>query len=187
VQEPNTIRVLPFRDGLKVSMIQTRVKGTKSSVLNKTWRITEARLRELHAELVDESRTDHTVAGLSEEIAAQVANADMVLIFGASAVTDRRDVVPQAIYQAGGKIVHVGMPVDPGNLLVLGQISGKPVIGAPGCARSPKENGFDWVLRRLCAGIDVTGDDIVAMGVGGLLTEIPVRPHPRETASPVRE
>ena len=41
---------------------------------------------------------------------------------------------------------HLGMPVDPGNLLLLGELDGKPVIGAPGCARSPKENGFDWVL-----------------------------------------
>lgn len=186
VRAAGTIRVHAFREGLKVAMIQTRVKGTKKSVLDKTWRVTQARLQEMQAELVDESRTDHAVAALAEEIAAQIAAADMVLIFGASAVTDRRDVVPQAIYQAGGKILHVGMPVDPGNLLVLGEISGKPVIGAPGCARSPKENGFDWVLRRLCAGIPVTADDIVVMGVGGLLTEIPIRPHPRETASPVR-
>ncbi|GAB4349203.1 MAG: hypothetical protein Kow0026_04400 [Oricola sp.] len=186
VRMPGTIRVHAFRDGLKVAMIQTRVRGTKSSVLDKTWRVTAARLDELHAVMTDESRTDHAVGALAEEIAAQVAGNDIVLVFGASAVTDRRDVVPQAIERAGGTILHVGMPVDPGNLLVLGEIAGKPVIGAPGCARSPKENGFDWVLRRLCAGIPVTGDDIVAMGVGGLLTEIPVRPHPRETASPVR-
>src|SRR5690606_18004193 len=72
------------------------------------------------------------------------------------------------------------MPVDPGNLLVLGRIGDKPVIGAPGCARSPKENGFDWVLDRIVAGIDVTSKDIAAMGVGGLLMEIPSRPQPRE-------
>lgn len=185
VRKPDTIRVHPYIDGLRVAMIQTRVKGTKSSVLDKTWRITGARLNELHAALVDESRTDHTVAALSAELAEQIVGADMVLVFGASAVTDRRDVVPQAIEQAGGTILHVGMPVDPGNLLVLGEIAGKPVIGAPGCARSPKENGFDWVLRRLCAGIEVASNDIVAMGVGGLLTEIRVRPHPRETSSPV--
>ena len=44
----------------------------------------------------------------------------------APAVTDRHDVVPQAIETAGGQILHVGMPVDPGNLLVLGEIDGKP-------------------------------------------------------------
>ena len=40
------------------------------------------------------------------------------------------------------------MPVDPGNLMLIGRLGGQAVMGAPGCARSPKENGFDWVLMR---------------------------------------
>jgi molybdenum cofactor cytidylyltransferase len=72
------------------------------------------------------------------------------------------------------------MPVDPGNLLLVGRIGPKPVIGAPGCARSPKENGFDWVLQRLLAGIPVTRADITKLGVGGLLMEIVSRGQPRE-------
>jgi molybdenum cofactor cytidylyltransferase len=54
------------------------------------------------------------------------------------------------------------------------------VLGAPGCARSPVENGFDWVLQRLLAGLDVGEADITGMGVGGLLMEIVSRPQPRE-------
>ena len=77
------------------------------------------------------------------------------------------------------------MPVDPGNLLLTAELDGRRVIGAPGCARSPKENGFDWVLQRLLADIDVTPEDIVAMGVGGLLMEIVSRPQPRDPAEPV--
>jgi molybdenum cofactor cytidylyltransferase len=182
VQGSGTIRVHPFRDGLKVVMIQTRVPGTKASVLDKTRRVTEARLDELHAVLAGEARTQHRIGDVAEQIVQSLSGADMILIFGASAVTDSRDVIPQSVEKAGGRIIHVGMPVDPGNLLVLGEVNGKPVIGAPGCARSPKENGFDWVLQRLAAGIEVSSDDIVAMGVGGLLTEIPLRPHPRETS-----
>jgi molybdenum cofactor cytidylyltransferase len=72
------------------------------------------------------------------------------------------------------------MPVDPGNLLVLGEIGGAAVIGLPGCARSPKSNGFDWVLQRLLADLPVGYDEIAAMGVGGLLGEIPSRPQPRD-------
>ncbi|MBT7487648.1 MAG: NTP transferase domain-containing protein, partial [Rhodospirillales bacterium] len=105
----------------------------------------------------------------------------LLLIAGASAITDRRDAIPAAIEQAGGRIEHFGMPVDPGNLLLLGRLADDtPVIGLPGCARSPKTNGFDWVLERLLAGLDVAGDDIKRMGVGGLLKEIPSRPLPRD-------
>jgi len=50
----------------------------------------------------------------------------------------------------------------------------------PGCARSPKLNGFDWVLRRLAAGIPVTRRDIMLMGAGGLLKEFAGRPQPRD-------
>jgi molybdenum cofactor cytidylyltransferase len=92
-------------------------------------------------------------------------------------------VVPAAIEQAGGKIRHFGMPVDPGNLLLLGSIEGIDVIGIPGCARSPKLNGFDWVLQRLLANMPVESVDIMHMGSGGLLKDIITRPLPRAKAS----
>ena len=74
------------------------------------------------------------------------------------------------------------MPVDPGNLLLIGSAGGVPVLGAPGCARSPVENGFDWVLMRLLAGLKVTRAELTGMGVGGLLMEIVTRPQPRTVA-----
>ena len=105
--------------------------------------------------------------------------AELVIVFGASAIADRRDVIPAAIAGIGGAIEHFGMPVDPGNLLLIGNAGGVPVLGAPGCARSPVENGFDWVLMRLLAGLKVTRADLTGMGVGGLLMEIVTRPQPR--------
>jgi molybdenum cofactor cytidylyltransferase len=112
------------------------------------------------------------------------AGAELVIVFGASAIADRRDVIPAAIEAVGGEIEHFGMPVDPGNLMLIGRLHGQAVLGAPGCARSPKENGFDWVLMRLLAGLPVTRADITGMGVGGLLMEIVTRPQPREEPAP---
>jgi molybdenum cofactor cytidylyltransferase len=74
------------------------------------------------------------------------------------------------------------MPVDPGNLLFFGQLGGMPVIGLPGCARSPALNGADWVLERLICGLPVTSGDVADMGLGGLLKEVPSRPRPREAS-----
>ena len=88
--------------------------------------------------------------------------------------------VPSGIEQAGGKVIHFGMPVDPGNLLLTAELDGKPVLGLPGCAKSPKYNGFDMVLERLAAGLPVGRAEIVKMGAGGLLAEIPTRPQPRD-------
>ncbi|MER8491303.1 molybdopterin-binding/glycosyltransferase family 2 protein [Mesorhizobium australicum] len=169
---------------MRVGVIQTVLPGTKPTVLDKTLRVTEARLARSGGWLTAERRTPHEIAPVAEAAIALARDNDMVVIFGASAMSDFADVVPAAIERAGGTVIRAGMPVDPGNLLVLGTLGGKRIIGAPGCARSPKENGFDWVLDRLIAGLDVTARDIAGMGVGGLLMEIPTRPQPREPQPP---
>lgn len=123
------------------------------------------------------------VSHRTKDIADAIATAgetDLVLILTASATSDTHDVAPQALREAGGQVTRFGMPVDPGNLLFLGDIGATPVIGLPGCVRSPALNGADFVLERVACGIDVGVDDIAAMGVGGLLKESPARPHPRE-------
>jgi molybdenum cofactor cytidylyltransferase len=107
------------------------------------------------------------------------AGADMILISGASAVTDRLDTAPQGIVQAGGEIAQFGMPVDPGNLICFGRVGDIPAIVLPGCARSPALNGIDWVLDRLFSGEPLRACEIAAMGAGGLLKEMASRPAPR--------
>lgn len=177
------IRVAPMR-AARAALIQTRLPGTKPSVLDKTTEALRHRLETLGSRLLSEQRVGHTVAEVAAAIdAAKQAGAELVMIIGASAIADRRDVIPAAIERSGGGIDHFGMPVDPGNLLLLAHgADGAPILGLPGCARSPKLNGFDWVLQRLLAGIAVTGRDIQAMGVGGLLMDIPSRPLPRAAA-----
>jgi molybdenum cofactor cytidylyltransferase len=168
-----------------IALIQTRLPGFKESILDKTRAVTEQRLAALGCRLVSEERCAHTVAELAPRIAAAVKQAaDMVFVHGASVIVDRRDVIPEAVVAAGGQIDHFGMPVDPGNMLLLCHVGETPVLGLPGCARSPKVNGFDWVLERLVAGVPVGPQDIMRMGAGGLLAEIPSRPLPRAEASP---
>jgi molybdenum cofactor cytidylyltransferase len=176
------VRIAPYRP-LDVALIQTRLPGVKESVLDKTVAVTAERIAAAGGRLISEARCAHEITALAERVRA--SGGDLVLIAGASAITDRRDVLPAAIEAAGGVVEHFGMPVDPGNLLLLAHIGDRAVLGLPGCARSPKLNGFDWVLERLAAGIPVTRQDIMGMGVGGLLTEIPTRPQPRE-AKPAR-
>jgi molybdenum cofactor cytidylyltransferase len=137
------------------------------------------RVTALGMALVDTIVVPHEQGALAEALAA--VTADMALILTASATSDPHDVAPQALRQAGGQVTRFGMPVDPGNLLFLGGLNGTPVIGLPGCARSPALNGADWVLSRVACGIVVTGSDIAGMGVGGLLKEIPTRPMPRQS------
>jgi molybdenum cofactor cytidylyltransferase len=171
------LRLAPLKSR-RVGLIQTRLPGIKESVLDKTFEITNQRLAGLHCRPATERRCAHKTADLKTAIAG-LDDVDLLLIAGASAITDRRDVIPAAITASGGEIVHFGMPVDPGNLLLLGRLGDRPVLGLPGCARSPKVNGFDWVLRRLIADLPIGRSDIMRMGAGGLLKEIVTRPQPR--------
>ncbi len=173
----------PFR-ALKVGLVVTELPGLKDSTTEKTIAATEQRITALTGTLLPPVHCPHTEADIGRALEDLVAGgAELLLVVGASAVVDRRDVGPSGIVRAGGEILHFGMPVDPGNLICLGRIGTCPALVLPGCARSPKLNGIDWVLHRLFAGLKVTPADLMKMGVGGLLKEIDVRPLPREKAS----
>ena len=173
------IRVAAF-EPMEAAVIQTRLPATRETVLDKTSRVLRARLEALRGRVVADTRCDHAPGAVALAAGdALDAGADLVLIAGASAIVDRRDVVPAGIVEAGGEVLHLGMPVDPGNLLLLGRCRGRPVLGLPGCARSPALNGLDLVLERLAAGLEVGPRAIMAMGVGGLLKETAARPRPR--------
>ncbi len=165
----------------RAALILTEVDTTKKSLLTKSEKVVRARLETLGVALDTVQTCQHDEASLGRAIQSLPGSIEMILVLGASATGDRRDVVPAAIEAAHGTIHHFGMPVDPGNLLLLAELGGRPVIGLPGCARSLKLNGVDWVLQRLAAGLEVTPKDIQSMGVGGLLKEIPSRPQPRDT------
>jgi molybdenum cofactor cytidylyltransferase len=173
------VMVQPWR-GCRGGLVLTRFADTPMAILDRAAAAQRTRLARCGGELVGELRVAHDVAAVAGAIARLAGDGlDPILVLGASAIMDRRDVIPAALAQAGGTIVRFGMPVDPGNLLLLGRLGAATVLGVPGCARSLKPSGFDWVLERVCAGVSIDAADLAAMGVGGLLDEISVRPSPR--------
>lgn len=179
------IAVHPFRP-LKVGLVLTELPGVKESVMEGAVEATRHRVEALCGTLLPHERVRHETPAIADALARlRRQGAQVLLVAGASAVVDRRDVGPAAIVRAGGTIEHFGMPVDPGNLICTGRIEEIPAMVLPGCAKSPKLNGIDWVLQRIFAGLAVTPADIMGMGVGGLLKEIEVRPLPRAEAPAV--
>ena len=173
------IRVGAF-EPMTAAVIQTRLPATKETMLDKTSRVLRSRIEALGGCIAGDTRCAHDAGSVSQAVGSALdSGAGIVLIAGASAIVDRRDVVPAGIVAAGGEVLHLGMPVDPGNLLLLARCRGRPVLGLPGCARSPVLNGLDLVLERLAARLEVAPRDIMAMGVGGLLKETAARSQPR--------
>lgn len=166
---PPSLAVRCWRPGLHALLLQTRLAATSPRMLAKTAEVTATRLARMGVALEEAPLLPHAVSPLAGALRA--AHAPLLLVAGATATSDRRDVIPAAIEAAGGVVLRVGMPVDPGNLLVLGRIEDRLVIGLPGCARSPRRNGLDLVLERWAAGLSLSTAEISAMGVGGLLEE----------------
>ncbi|MGU9951731.1 MAG: NTP transferase domain-containing protein [Gammaproteobacteria bacterium WSBS_2016_MAG_OTU1] len=179
-QYKKTFTVHPFVKQ-NIILIQTTLPDTAEAMLDKTTLITGQRLQERNNDIKKEIRCVHR----RKDIAAAIKSAmrdkpALLLLAGASAACDVGDEIPAAIVDVGGKIEHFGMPVDPGNLLALAKIDNTQCVVLPGCARSIKNNGFDWVLDRLLANIHLSSQEISAMGVGGLLDDTTARPMRRQ-------
>jgi molybdenum cofactor cytidylyltransferase len=175
------ISVAPFRPR-SAGLVLTQLQQTKASVLKKRERVTADRLASAGSRIATIETVAHDIDAVSAAIMRMhKAGLDPILVFAASAIVDRADVIPAALAAAGGQVIQVGMPVDPGNLIMVGRLGDTDVIGVPSCAGSPKLNGFDWVLERRLAGLAVGPDEITGMSIGGLLKEIPSRPQPRES------
>jgi len=169
----------PKRTGL----LQTVLPGARMSLVKKMVHATQTRIDLLGGTLRDFGTCGHDEQDVSTALTGMAeAGIEIALVLGASAIADRRDVIPAAVDRAGGRIVRFGMPVDPGHLTLFAALGEMSVLGVPGSARSPRKQGFDWVLQRLFAGLEVDGEDLTQMGVGGLLTEVPGRPMPRRIA-----
>jgi len=177
------VNIAPFQPKT-IGLVQTAFPSHREQIFDKATAVSRARIQSLGCDLVDDIRTSHNVDDVANGLRAlQASGCNIALALGASAIADRLDVIPAAVTSCGGTIDHFGIPVDPGNLMMLGKIGDMHVLGLPGSARSPRLHGFDWVLQRLVANIEVSGKDLMQMGVGGLLKEIPGRPMPRAKIS----
>ena len=175
----NLIIVKPVKEK-KFSLVQTSHKNMKESFYKKTSIETKKRVENLSCFLLDDTICEHNEKELTSKISSIIKkDIDILLISCASAVSDRNDILPKSIMNLGGNIIHFGLPVDPGNLLILASLNNKLILGMPGCARSPSLNGLDLILRMLVTDIKIDKKIIASLGVGGLLKDTRLRPFPR--------
>jgi molybdenum cofactor cytidylyltransferase len=164
----------------RAALILGELPGMKENVFRGTVTATRNRLEGLGSRLALVLRCRHEKSEYAAKLReARAAGCDLLLIAGATVTKDRLDTVPAAVVAAGGAVDHFGMPVEPGNMLLLAHIGEVSVLVLPGCARSRRSNGLDWALQRLSAGLPLTRAEIMRMGVGGLIRS-PLEPEDEE-------
>lgn len=176
----------PFRPA-RVGLIVTTLPHEPARKATLAEVAVRARVEALGARLERVDVVAHERAAVGAVLAAQrAAGLDPVLLFGATQTSDRRDVLPEAVTFAGGRVLRVGIPADPGNLLFHGELDGGTILGVPGCARAPARSGFDPVLERVLAGLDLSPTWMAALGAGGLYKETAARGRLRRASDAER-
>lgn len=160
-----SVQVLkPMKIGLVVTgteVYEGRIKDSFAPVMKEKIKHYGCSLLDLKYCPDDLEIIEKAIAGMIEK------GADIVLACGGMSV-DADDVTPQAIKNAAEYVVTYGMPVIPGNMLMLAYKGETAILGIPGAAMFLKTTSLDIILPRILAGERLSRKDLIAYGHGGL-------------------
>ena len=95
------------------------------------------------------------------------SGSEMILVTGGMSV-DPDDVTLEGVKEAKASIIFYGIPVLPGSMLLYAVLGSTPILGVPACAIYHKATALDIILPKVLAEEDITKDDIITLGHGGL-------------------
>lgn len=130
------------------------------------------KLREYDGEVISHVTWDDDDRKVTASILDMIrAGADVVICTGGMSV-DPDDRTPLAIRNTGASILSYGAPVLPGAMFLLAYYEKDGhravIMGLPGCVMYAKRTIFDLILPRVMADDPVTGEELAALGEGGL-------------------
>ncbi|CAG7648896.1 Putative competence-damage inducible protein [Paenibacillus solanacearum] len=162
------VEVKPFRK-LRAGLITTGSEVFKGRIQDKFGPIVREKLAALGSEVIEQRMAPDDSDTIVREIHRFLHEdrADLILVTGGMSV-DPDDRTPGAIKQAGARVVSYGTPMLPGSMLLIGYLGDVPVMGLPGCVMHDPYTSFDVLLPRICAGEEITREDIMEMGYSGL-------------------
>ena len=120
---------------------------------------------EMNEHVTVDDALEHILSAIRE---MRQKNVDLILCTGGMSV-DPDDNTPGAIKASGARIVTYGAPVLPGAMFLLGYFEDSmPILGLPGCVMYAAATIFDLAMPRIAAGVEMSKNDFVQMGEGGL-------------------
>lgn len=172
------LTLVPFKP-LKAGIVTTGSEVFKGLIEDRFTPVVRAKLAAYGVETVRHAMTDDAPENILRAIQEmRAAGVDLILCTGGMSV-DPDDMTPAAIRQSGARIVTYGAPVLPGAMMLVGYFEDAvPILGLPGCVMYAKATVFDILLPRIVAGVEITKQDIVRLGCGGLCLKCDVCTYP---------
>lgn len=101
-----------------------------------------------------------------------------ILITGGGMSVDPDDVTPLGIKNTGAEVIKHGVPVLPGNKMMVAYLDDTPILGLPACVIFEEITVFDIIYPRVLTGEKITKNDLINLSYGGLCHHCPVCQYP---------
>ncbi|MBV9543563.1 MAG: hypothetical protein JOY61_04230 [Chloroflexi bacterium] len=122
--------------------------------------------------------TEPTIEGVARAFgAAAQQEVGLILAAGASA-TDPADLLFDGLRAAGGEVLQIGVPAEPGTACWIARLDDIPVLGLASCELFGKPGALDLLLPRILSGQPLTRRLVRGLGRGGLVVGGPERLAP---------
>jgi len=153
----------------KVGCIITGSEVYEGRVPDRFEPVLREKVTEYKGEILGITKCPDDTAAIVKAAEAFLADGAELLLFTGGMSVDPDDLTPTAIRQTGAEVIAQGVPVQPGNMLMLAYLGEIPLIGVPGAAMHHKVTALDLILPRIFANVRITRDDLLSFGEGGLL------------------
>ncbi|MGX7092234.1 molybdopterin-binding protein [Hutsoniella sourekii] len=153
---------------LKIGVIITGSEVYHGRIQDRFEPVLRDKFSDFPTEILGFTKCPDDLDHISQALEAYLSqDADLVILTGGMSV-DPDDLTPTAIRQSGAQVISQGVPVQPGNMLMLAQLGSSYLLGLPGASIHAPVTSFDTLLPRFYAKYPITKADLIALGEGGL-------------------
>jgi hypothetical protein len=166
-RQGKVLRIVPLLER-KTGIVVTGSEVYKGRIKDAFTDIVEKKVTELGSSVIFKTIVPDDVELIAQAVKQAVAEgAEAIFVCGGMSV-DPDDVTRMGIAEAGAFTIFYGMPVLPGSMTLYAKLAGKSIVGVPACVLHSTATAFDILLPRVLAGEQISRDDVVKLGHGGL-------------------
>lgn len=167
VQEAPLFEVLPLATA-KAGVLITGDEVYNGVIEDKFHSIIHKKLLGLGGDIHRSTIVPDNRAAICDAVKEFVVAGCNIIITTAGLSVDPDDVTRHGLLDAGAQNLLYGAPILPGAMTLIGKIDSIPLLGVPACALFFKNTSLDLILPRLLAGVQITREELAAMGEGSM-------------------